>query len=244
MKFLRKTATSFALLLSCSTSMFGESIVYRTHTGDISIIDVNLEDSFKSVLHLIETEMYAQELYASCYPGEVTYNQRECLIDFMSEHDHASQYVSAKNTMRNYSSPLSANEKKEITYIVDTLGNSSLIAIATAKSSIEKSGKDVEHVHPLQFLLHIFSSEKLKAAIHNMQNRSWIWGRFFKGIKGGLEEEANRNNLLQHLQDFSNRVQINSKLLYPLAERHEWKEFVDVLLKQIPRSENSGRYDM
>lgn len=244
MKFLRNTAISFGFLLFCSAAIFGDSIVYRTPTGELSIIEVDPDDSFKSVLHFIQTEMYAQELYASHCPSEVSSHPRECLIDFMSESGIENQHIIAKASMRNYNAPLTANEKKEITHIIDTLGNSSLIAIARAKSSIEKSGKEVEHVHPLQFLLHIFSSERLKAAIHNMQNRSWVWGRFFKGIKGGLDEEANRNNLLSHLHDFSNRIQIDSKVLYSFAERRQWKEFVDVLLKQIPRSENSGRYDM
>ncbi|MBA3603979.1 MAG: hypothetical protein H0W50_10160 [Parachlamydiaceae bacterium] len=152
--------------------------------------------------------------------------------------------ASIKAAMRNYNVPLTTREKKEITYIIDTLGNSSLIAIARAKDSIEQAGNALEHVHPLLFLNHIFSSEKLKAAIHNMQGRSWVWSRFFKGIKGGLEEEANRNNLFPHLDDFCQRLKINPAIFFPLAEKGKWKEFVDALLKQIPRSETSGRYDM
>ncbi len=152
--------------------------------------------------------------------------------------------LSTKAAMRNYNTPLNTREKKEITYIVDILGNSSLIAIARAKSTIEEAGATVEHVHPLLFLSHIFSTEKLKAAVRNIQGRNWVWSRFFKGIKGGLEEEANRNNLFQYLDDFCNRLKINPSIFFPLAEKHQWKEFVDALIKQIPRSETSGRYDM
>ena len=153
-------------------------------------------------------------------------------------------YKAAAKPMRNYNIPLTSREKKEITYIIDTLGNSSLIAIARAKASIEQSGETVDHVHPLLFLHHIFSNEKLKAAVHNMQSRSWVWGRFFKGIKGGLDEELNRNNLFPHLDDFCKRLKINPAIFFPLAQKGQWKEFVEALIKQIPRSETSGRYDM
>ncbi len=239
-----KTIISFGFMLSCNAQVNGEPIVFRSPTGDLSIIDVREEDSFKNVVDLIKTEICTQELYANCSLEDTSYDHKECILDFMAAKRNEMDPVYSKGSMRNYNSPLTSEERKKIYYIVDTLGNSSLIAIAKAKFTIEISGKEVEHVHPLQFLLCIFSDEKLKAAVHNMQNRSWVWGRFSKGIKGGLEDEANRNNLLPYLENFSKVLRINSKIFLPLAEKHQWKEFIDALLKHVPRPDTSRRYDM
>lgn len=152
--------------------------------------------------------------------------------------------VYAKAVVRNYNAPLLPEEQRGISHVIETLGSASLVALAKAKSSLERSGKQVEHVHTLRFLAYIFTTEKLKASFHNMRSRSWVWGKFFKGLKSGLQEEYDRNNLVPHLKDFSRCVGIDVKILSPLVEGSHWKEFVDALLAEIPRSENSARYDM
>lgn len=146
--------------------------------------------------------------------------------------------------MRNYNAVLLPQEQKEIAHVIETLGNSSLVSLAKSKSSIERSGKQIEHVHTLRFLAYIFSVEKLKASFHNLRKRSWVWGKFYKGLQSGLDEEYDRNNLLPFMDDFSRRVGMDVNILYPLVAGRKWKEFVDALLAGIPRSENSGRYDM
>jgi hypothetical protein len=152
--------------------------------------------------------------------------------------------VYAKSAIRNYNAVLTPEEQKEISYVVETVGNSSLYSIAKAKSSVKRSGKLVEHVHPLQFLAYIFSHEKLKACFHNARGRSWVWGHFFKGLKNSFEEEAARNNILPHMKDFTQRVGVNMNTFYALAKNGRWKEFIDTLLEEIQGSGNSGRYDM
>lgn len=158
--------------------------------------------------------------------------------------NYESGAIYCKGMMRDYEAPIKPNEVKEISRIVETLGNASLVSLAKSQSALERSGKQVDHVHPLQFLMCIFTDEKLKASMHNIRNRSWVWGKFFKGLRSGLEEETNRGNLLPHIADFSRRVGIDPKIIYPLAEGRHWKEFIDALVAGIPRSGNSSRYDM
>lgn len=148
------------------------------------------------------------------------------------------------NQIRNYNAVLTPEEQKDISYVIETVGNASLYSIAKAKSSIKRSGKQVEHVHPLKFLAYIFSNEKLKACLHNVRGRSWVWGQFFKGLKNSFEEEAARDNILPHIKDFTLRVGVDMNTFYPLVKNGRWKEFVDALITAIPGSQNSGRYDM
>src|SRR5262249_18389959 len=138
MNFLTRSAISLGLFLFCNAHLFCESISYQT------LSDANS----------LEAEFCVNELYAKGYPEEV-YAPRKSNLNLML----ATNTSYSKGMIRDYR-PLTPGEQKEITYIVDTLGNSSLIAIARARGAIEKSGSDVDHVHPLQFLAHIFSDEK------------------------------------------------------------------------------------
>lgn len=231
------------LVIGCPP-IFCDDVVYRAPSGELFVIDIEAESSFAEVISRINSDIYEQTFVNRINPEE-TLARNEYLLDFMGRSYAAEKKeVYSKGPTRNFSAALLENEKKTISRIVETLGNASLVTIAKEKSSLEKAGKVVEHVHPLKFLAHIFSTEKLKAAIHNLNGRSWVWDKFFKGLKMGLEEEAAQDNLLPHIKKFSASLKIDSKALYTHAEQQRWKEFVNVLFKEIPRSENSGRYDM
>lgn len=221
-----------------------ENIVCRGASGELFLIDVEADSSFAEAMYKVTSEL---ELHTSLnrFKPEEVLAQNEYVLDFMerSESDEKKE-VYAKSPLRDFNTPLQNNEKKIISHIVEILGNASLVTIAKEKSSISKAGKEVEHVHPLNFLDYIFSTEKLKAAIHNLNGRSWVWGKFFNGIKTSLEEEDERNNLLPYIKKFCASLKIDYKALYSCAEQHRWKEFMNVLFKEIPRSDNSGRYDM
>lgn len=224
-----------SVLLLCYNSIIAEELVYRLPTGEFAVISIEDATPFTEVLEEIRQNKETKNTFPP---------SNEYLLDFMATSTHYSMMPHSKAPLRNYKATLSAKEKKEIAYIVETLGNSSLVKIAKAKSSLEKSGKVIDNVHPLKFLSHVFSTEKLKAATHNIYGRSWVWSTFCKGIIGSLEEENNRDNLLPFIADFSSTVQINSEEIYPIAKRKQWKDFIEALFTKIPRSETSGRYDM
>ncbi|MBA3239030.1 MAG: hypothetical protein H0T62_11880 [Parachlamydiaceae bacterium] len=234
----------FTAYVNCAPSIFCDDVVYRTPSGEIFVIDIEAESSFSEVISKINSDIEIQRS-ANWINPEETLVRNEYFLDFMERPKaEGKKAISPKGNMRNFSATLLESEKKKISQVVETLGNASLVTIAKEKSSLEKAGKAVDHVHPLKFLAFIFSTERLKAAIHNLNGRSWVWDKFFKGLKMGLEEEASHNNLLPHIKKFSSSLKIDSKALYLNAEQQRWKEFVNILFKEIPRSENSGRYDM
>lgn len=180
-------------------------------------------------------------LFFSSYPP---LNGQAAIYAYGDSHSNREALYAKGSLVRNYNAVLLADEQKEISFVLETVGNSSLYSIARAKSTIKHSGKLVEHVHPLKFLAFIFTSEKLKACLHNVRGRSWVWGQFFKGLKNSFDEESARNNILPHIKDFTRSVGVDTKTFYSLAENSRWKEFMDGLLKEIPKLGNSGRYDM
>ena len=211
---LLAVACSCALLANTPTE--GIEVMYRSPAGTLNVIDIPDDASFNDAIQAIGMEWEPNE-FSSTF-GNTPFTS-EYLVDFMST--QTTQPVIAKSISRDYTTPISSDEKKQINYVIETLGNSSLIAIARMSSALEKAGKEVDHIHPLQFLGYIFSNEKLKAAMHSIRDRGWIWDKFSKGVKSGLEEEANNNNPPSSYQDFLYTVENQRKKSHPACGTQE-----------------------
>lgn len=146
---------------------------------------------------------------------------------------------------RNYNVPVTQAEKDDLKYITQTLARSSLPGIATSKSSIKKAGDRIDHLHPLRFLMTIFTDDELKANISAIRSRGWVWDKFYDGLEGSLKEESKKDNMRnEFVVDFANTININIDLIKPAITEKRWKDFVNILIESVPRSGNPGRYDM
>lgn len=211
-------------------SLHGYELIVRSPEGEVQTIDVPNE---------INIETFADSLRNKFG------NNQDFLIDFMAHSPQIKQAEIAGTTNgRNYYATLSSNERNDIKYIVNTLGMASLTKLARDKSSLKKAGSRINHIHPLKFLATVFSDDEMKTSMHAMQNRGWVWGDFFDGIKSSLDEEMNRGNLLQFTYDFANLVGIDPNLIYKSISNSDWKQFINTLIEKIPRNSDVDRYNM
>lgn len=144
---------------------------------------------------------------------------------------------------RDYSCGVTANEKENIHFIVKTLADKSLIVIAKERYSLEAAGDRIDHVHPLNFLLVIFSDEEMKVAIRNIRGKGWVWSNFLGGLKDTLNAESQIKNILPYVNDFAAKLNIDPNLILPAIQSKNWDLLVDQLIHYIPRSGDSNRYD-
>lgn len=147
--------------------------------------------------------------------------------------------------LRHYEVPPTDEERELVFYVVNTLGNKSLAKVWKSKSSLKRAGDKIDHIHPLRFLEIVFTDEELKASIRNLRNRDLIWSEFKGGLFGSLAEEAKRNNLTdEQLQDFGQNIGIDITIVYPSILKADWDEMLSLLIKNVPREGDPGRYDM
>lgn len=151
--------------------------------------------------------------------------------------------VFADGVYRDYHKPLSHSDRQDIHYIVTNLANNSMINIMFSKNDLERAGDRIEPVHPLQFLLCVFSSEEMKAGIHNIRGRSLLWKDFYNGLTESLQTEFMENNLEQYIPDFAHKLKLNPAPLQSAAAGHRWHEFLNVLFTHLPRNPERNRYD-
>lgn len=146
---------------------------------------------------------------------------------------------------RNYFAEVTNEEKADIRYIVTTIANKSLISIALIKNEIEEAGDRIDHLHPLRFLMTVFSDEELKAGVRNIRGRGWLWNHFTGGIKESLSTEANIDNLkeIEHVAHFAQTLNLDPNIILPAIRQQRWDDFIDLLITHIPRSGDHDRYD-
>lgn len=148
-------------------------------------------------------------------------------------------------TPRNYKVEVAAAEKKDIRYITTTLANKPLSTLWRFKGSLEAAGDRINHIHPLSFLITIFTDEELKVAVRNLRKRGWVWTDFYSGLSQSLSEEFSRNNLSDvQVHSFAAEVGVSAADLLPAIHAARWQNLIDILIAKIPRKGPTDRYDM
>ncbi len=146
---------------------------------------------------------------------------------------------------RDYYHNVSADEKKNISYIVKTLANKPEPALLFYKGSIVSAGDKIDHIHPLKFLHAIFTDEELKVGMRVVRKKSWVWGNFRSGISDSLRDEASVDNMtVEYLYDFAAAVDVDANLLIGAYNAQNWDSFIDGCVAHIPRKGDYRRYNM
>ncbi len=230
----------YAFMMGCvPTFVSSKSITLVDSEGQAANVYIDQCDKFDDVMELIESYYSTDALSSSSGAG-----QSELALNFFFSNKDI--VVRKKSVTRDYYAGVSKQEKKDIGYIVTTLAKESLVSLASSKSSLKKAGDRIEKVHPLNFLMVIFTDEELKAGIHAIRGRtSWIWDEFMGGVNSSMKEESSKDNLkLEFVKDFAQKVGIQLPLILPSIQGARWEELVNILIDTIPRKNDPNRYNM
>lgn len=204
------------------------------------IFAVNSEDKFVDVVQYLANGSPEMSLPEACDSSQIL--TLEVAVNQNTIHIRSAKKQSIQ---RNYLVAVTQNEKNDLIYITSTLARSSLPGIASSKSSLKKAGERIDHLHPLRFLMTVFTDEELKANIAAIRTRGWVWDKFYDGLEGSLKEESKKDNIRnEFIIDFASIIGINASLIQPAIAERRWKDFVNALIDNVPRSGNPGRYDM
>ncbi|MBJ7449738.1 MAG: hypothetical protein JHC93_05205 [Parachlamydiales bacterium] len=239
----------FILSSICATHLIAQEVTITTCNGENFILDISPQERFWDVTEKIDgffteskiaegllfeigaEEPPFQEFYAA--NGENNFRFYTAAIDQPVEHYPRNYYVTAN-----------AEQKKDIAYIVNTLADKTLPKILMSKSSLEAAGERISVIHPLQFLITIFTDEQLKVGIRNIKNKPIVWKDFFGGFRDSIDEESKIGNILpEHIENFAKTLNLDPALIAPSIENRRWEELMDKLITLIPRNGNKDRYD-
>lgn len=237
-------------LLLCSALTFQaigfagtDSIILKSSSGEEFLLSVAPDARFSDVMVKISDSLDAID----CEQGDTEQLASKKFKIQVTEKSVSASKICKKlagDQSRIYALLPTPAEVADITYLLRTLANESLVKLKGKESTLKKVGDRVDHVHPFNFLYCVFSNEELKVCIRNIQGRSWVGKSFIDGLTSSLAKENSTGNLLPFAQDFANRLNIDVNIILPTLQAGQWDKFVDVLIKTIPRSGNTSRYDL
>lgn len=243
MKKLTRCLESFLIVFSIGFQQIalGQQIVVNTDKGESYFIEIDPMESLESIVDRV------------AFLSEDKFNTNHLLIEvplkedrhFCAMHPSRNQGKLLKDP-RNYNLSVTTEEAHYIRMIVVSLANRSLfsLAIPSTIKELEEAGDRIDHVHPLRFLMTVFTDEELKVGIRNIRKRGMVWGHFIGGLKTSLANESMIGNMRdEYIEDFARTVKIDPKLIMPSIKQQNWDEFVNLLIQHIPRAGDHGRYD-
>lgn len=205
-------------------------------SGEQHRLEFQPEESFQSVIEMAKWYLKEKDLEMQTIRMDVYEADGNLLVK---------AYECPKTPPRNYYAPISSQEKKDLAFILRTMANNSLIKIAKEKSNLKKAGERIENLHPFKFLEAIFTDEELKVCLRNIEGKSWVWSEFRDGIIGSLCKESAVDNLkLEYIQSFANLIKIDANAIVSTILDKNWSKLVSDLIAIVPRSGDSGRYNM
>jgi hypothetical protein len=224
-------------------AIFAEPVVIENEIGETYVIQVDSEDSFLDVVQTIRAfRSDGESEWGKLSDEEELHTFKITTLTHPRSLNGVSKKVRAN--ARNYAAGTKAAESADIAYIVKTLANGSLPKIKSAESSLKKAGDRIDHIHPLQFLICVFTNEELKVCMRNLQGRTWVWKDFLSGITEALSQEDARGNLLPFIQDFATKIKVDVNILLPILQAGRWERFVNVLIELVPREAGADRYNI
>lgn len=226
-----------AIMLFPSASVVSDEIVVMTPSGNSLTLEIDPEASFSQVLQTIETHLNEEA--------------KPILIDFSGTAMQCKAAYKSQAKPRNYYAPVTDAEKENLRKLLKWMAKKTWAELLANSSGLNEIGDSIDHIHPLKFLQTIFisdptdPSEEMKGCLHSIRDRTLIWKKFTNGLFDSLEEESKRNNMRpEFINDFCANLKLNPNLVTTKIQERKWKEFMDTLLTQIPRSGNPGHYNM
>lgn len=189
------------------------------------------------------TPLFAQDVVILTDNGN-TYVVEEAAFNFWKK-NAGRGHEQFLGSPRDYDAPLTAQEQKDVHYIITMLANYSFISIAAHKGDLEAAGRRIDHLHPLAFFREVFTNEELKVGLRNIRMKGpWIWDHFCGGICESLAVAWQNNNLTdEQVIDFADIVEVDLGLIYASVQEQQWEYFVQLLIAHVPRKGDYDRYN-
>ena len=129
-------------------------------------------------------------------------------------------------------------ERKIIHEIITTIGRENLATLWSKSNHLEKLGKKIEFLHPLQFLIVIFGNEELKNCMPLIFDTTYTEfrknGFLYGGLTANLNRESDKGKLKNCLNDFAQKVNIPKEKLEDFFNYRRWEDMIEFMINYAP----------
>ena len=148
---------------------------------------------------------------------------------------------------RPYFREVTPAEWRVIHTVVTTTSDTSVLALWGKADFLEREGNRVDHVHPLRFLLTLFTNEELKVATRNIKNGQpgIVWKKFSSRFGESLDRARALDNLSDEvIEHFAKTLELDLDKVRALINANRWEGLMNLLATEVPRKGDFRRYDL
>ncbi|MFA6916228.1 MAG: hypothetical protein WC222_07510 [Parachlamydiales bacterium] len=209
---------SFCIGIFCVIELGGVEVIFSDQRGVESTLEIDGT-----------TPIYLMNAHIENHLGANVKNV-QMMVDYNTD-----KAAAVTKDFRDYYTPVTPTEVEKINYIVKTLGTKAKIQLFWDKSSLDKTGDQIRHLHPLKFLTVILTNQDNIKYIRIIRDKGRVWDNFGGELKGSLKEEAAKDNLkYEYVADFAEKIKVDINLIWPDVQNKKWTAFVDKVIYQVP----------
>lgn len=97
-------------------------------------------------------------------------------------------------------------DQNNITKLITRLGHWGVGRLLWNVKEMNRLGDRIRHVHPLCFLSYIYSQPQLATCMKSINSNYFKKKEFISGLSQKMEFEADRDNLLPYVKNFSEKI--------------------------------------
>ncbi|MFY7843388.1 MAG: hypothetical protein ACOVOR_05180 [Rhabdochlamydiaceae bacterium] len=143
---------------------------------------------------------------------------------------NTSSSIPNKNSRSLDDLPMTDEDKSNIRYIVNTLGEKNLFKIALKKEKLERLGRKVRYIHPMKFLAFVLQDKKMRENLKKIKKNPFKWYKFKEGFGEKMKEERKNHTLYPYVLDFSERLNVDSSKVKQYLDDKDWEGLLKFLL--------------
>ncbi|MGL4348312.1 MAG: hypothetical protein ACRCSV_02490 [Chlamydiales bacterium] len=121
-------------------------------------------------------------------------------------------------------------DQNNIAKLIIQLGNWGIGRLLWHVKEMNRLGDRIRHVHPLSFLAYIYSQPELAKSMKLINSSYFKRKEFITGLSEKMEIEAERDNLLPYVKNFSEKIGCDRwEDISIFIDRHDWIGLLDYL---------------
>lgn len=131
-----------------------------------------------------------------------------------------------------YKDLVCTDEQKACIYeIISAMGENGKLGLLFKQNHLKALGDRISDVHPMKFLETIFANPYLKTCMMTIWNDYFKRNGFMEGLAPSLTREMEKNNLMQHINEFGTTLGIPGEHMKAYFEKSDWENLVLFLIQ-------------
>jgi hypothetical protein len=126
--------------------------------------------------------------------------------------------------------PCSEEDVQKIARLISYMGENGKIKLLLNQKELRQIGREINHVHPLKFIMVIINDPYLKICLKQIRNDYFKWVNLMDGLGNGLSSSNKQGKVEAYLNDFAAAIHVSPVSLQDFVKNGDWENMIIFLM--------------